>query len=78
MPLSGCFGPAWSLPIPPSSDYVDPIYPKVKKYFKLLNYMFIANVYVYIYAICFYPHMHLDFNATDQGSIRVIPRVVCC
>ena len=26
MPLSGCFGPVWSSPIPASSDYVDQIY----------------------------------------------------
>ena len=29
MPLSGCFGPVWSSPIPESCDYVDPIYPQI-------------------------------------------------
>ena len=28
LPLSGCFGPVWSSPIPVSSDYVHPNYPK--------------------------------------------------
>ena len=27
LPLSGCFDPVWSSPIPASSDYVDPICP---------------------------------------------------